>query len=115
MDTVWIRTHDDILVRAKSIMTLESGHDGLYAECITGYKVQLTSGTCPVASQLALLEEIRQAGADDSRAVVIMPVCEQDSLVWHREFADALADRLNEHDQRTSRIGIAPVRRGHVD
>jgi hypothetical protein len=94
MDTVWIRTHDDALIRAKSITTLQNWRDGLYAECITGSRVQLTNGACPISSQLALLEEIRQAGADDSRAVVIMPVWEQDSLVWHREFADALADCL---------------------
>jgi hypothetical protein len=107
MDTVWIRTHDDTLIRAKSIMTFENEHDGLYAECITGSRIQLTNGTCPVASQLALLEEIRQAGADDSRAVVIMPVWEHDSLVWHREFADALVDRLNEDGERKSRT-VAP-------
>ena len=115
MDTVWIRTDDDRLVCAKSIMTLENKPDGLYAECITGSMVQLTRGTCPIASQLALLEEIRHAGADDSRAVVIMPVWEHDSLLWHREFADALADRLNEHDYKTNRIGVAPVPRDHAD
>lgn len=115
MDTVWIRTHDDILVRAKSIMTLENEHDGLYAECITGSRAQLTNRTCPLASQLALLEEIRHAGADDSRAVVIMAVWEHDSLVWHREFADALADRLNEHDHRASRIAAATVPRRRAD
>jgi len=63
MDAVWIRTHNDVLVRAKSIVTLESAHDGLYAECLDGSKVQLTRGTCSIASELALLEEIRQAGA----------------------------------------------------
>lgn len=115
MDTVWIRTHDDSLIRARSITTLQNWRDGLYAECITGSRVQLTNGACPIASQLALLEEIRQAGADDSRAVVIMPVWEQDSLVWHREFADTLADRLNEHGHSTSRIGVAPIPRGHTD
>jgi hypothetical protein len=47
-----------------------------------------------MASPLALPEEIRQAGADDSRAVVIMPVWDHESLVWHREFADTPADRL---------------------
>jgi hypothetical protein len=31
MDTVWIRTHEDVLVRAKSVMTLENEHDGPYA------------------------------------------------------------------------------------
>ena len=115
MDTVWIRTYDDVLIRAKSIMTFENEHNGLYAECITGSRIQLTNGSCPMASQMALLEEIRQAGADDSRAVVIMPVWEQDSLLWHREFADALADRLNEHDSRNSRSGPAPVPRGHAN
>jgi hypothetical protein len=100
MDTVWIRTHDDVFIRADSIMIFENYHDGLFAECITGSRVQLTSGTCPTASQLALLEEIRHAGADDSRAAVIMPVWEQGSLVWHRESADTLANRLNEHKNR---------------
>jgi hypothetical protein len=108
MDTVWIRTHDDVLIRAKSIVTLENGQDGLYAECITGSRVQLTKRTCAIASQLALLEEIRQAGADDSRAVVITPIWDQGSLIWHREFADTLADRLNEHDHSRSRNSRAP-------
>lgn len=101
MDAVWIRTHEDVLVRTKSIMTLENEHDGLYAECITGSRVQLTNCACPVPSQIALLEEIRKAAADDSRAVVIMPVREQGSLTWQREFADALADRLNEYGRST--------------
>jgi len=114
MDTVWIRTHDDIFIRADSIMILENDHDGLFAECITGSRVQLTNSVCSTVLQLALLEEIRHAGADDSRAVVIMPAWEQDSLVWHRESADALADRLNEHDHRTSRIGGASVPRRHA-
>lgn len=108
MDTVWIRTHEDVLVRAKSIMTFENTHDGLYAECITGTRVKLTSHNCSMSSQLALLEEIRQAEADDSRAVVIMLVREQDSLIWHREFADMLADKINEHDIKAKRIGVAP-------
>jgi hypothetical protein len=103
MHNVWIRTYNDACIRADSIVILENNQDGLYAECITGSRVQLTSGTCPIASQIALLEEIRQAGADDSRAVVIMPVWEQDSLVCRREFADTLADHLNEHDHSRSR------------
>ena len=106
MDTVWIRTHDDALIRAESITTLQNWQDGLYAECITGSRVQLTNSQCSIASQLALLEEIRQAGADDSRAVVIMPVWDQDSLTWHREFADTLADRLKEQNQNV-RIGLS--------
>jgi hypothetical protein len=109
MDTVWIPTHDDGLIRAKSITALHNWRDGLYAECITGNKVQLTNRACPIASQRALLEEIRQAGADDSRAVVIMPVWEEDAPVWHRELADALADRLDAHqpqyEQNRSSLG----------
>jgi hypothetical protein len=78
-------------------MTLEDGDDGLYAECVTGSRVQLTNVSCPISSQLTLLEEIHHAGADDSRPVVITPVWEHNSLVWHREFADTLADHLNEN------------------
>jgi hypothetical protein len=47
----------------QSITTLQNWRDGLYAECITGSRVQLTSGTCPIATQLTLLEETRQVGA----------------------------------------------------
>ena len=98
MHNVWIRTHNDACIRADSIVILENNHDGLYAECINGSRVQLTRNVCPPGLQLALLEEIRHAGADESRAVVIMPAWEQDSLIWHRESADTLADRLNEHE-----------------
>lgn len=115
MTNVWIRTHDDALIRAETITILRNWRDGLYAECLTGSTVQVTTGTCPVSSQLALLEEMRQAGADDSRAVVIMPMWDQDALVWHREFADALADRLSDQDSRNSRIGLDPVPRGHAN
>jgi hypothetical protein len=108
MDTVWIRTHDDTLIRAKSITTLQNWRDGLYAECINRQRVQSTNGACSVSSQLALLEEIRQAGADDSGAVVIMPVWKQNSLSWHREFADALADQLNKYEHKDSRISSVP-------
>jgi hypothetical protein len=109
MDTVWIRTHDDVFIRADSIMILKNDHDGLFAECITGNRVQLTNSTCPTASQLALLEEIRHAGADDSRAVVIMPAWDQGSLVWHRESADTLIGRLNEHQSRVQVISTPSI------
>jgi hypothetical protein len=109
MDTVWIRTHDDVFIRADSIMILENDHDGLYAECITGRRVQLTSSVCSATLHLALLEEIRHAGADDSRTVVIMLAREQESLVWHRESADTLADHLNQHENRARGSGVVPV------
>jgi hypothetical protein len=109
MDTVWIRTHDDVLVRAKSIMALENESDGLYAECLTGSRIQLTTGVCPIASQLALLEEIRQAGADDSRAVVITAVWEQGTLIWFREFADILADSYNANNTKVKSSTITPM------
>jgi hypothetical protein len=114
MHNVWIRTHNDACVRADSIVILESNDDGLYAECITGSRVQLTNNVCPPALQLALLEEIRHAGADESRAVVIMSAWEQDSLVWHRESADTLADRLHEHENSVRGIRGASAPSGHV-
>jgi hypothetical protein len=97
MHNVWIRTPNDACIRADSIVILENRQDGLYAECLTGNKVQLTSGACPMASQVALVEEIRHAGADDSRAVIIMPVWDEESLAWRRESADVLADHLGQH------------------
>jgi hypothetical protein len=114
MHNVWIRTHNDTCIRADSIVILENNHDGLYAECINGSRVQLTHDVCPPDLQLVLLEEIRHAGADESRAVVIMPVWEQESLAWHREFSDVLADRLNEHHSRANGIGVAPIPHRHV-
>jgi hypothetical protein len=94
MHNVWIRTHNDACIRADSIVILENNQDGLYAECLNGSRVRLTPNLCPPGLQLALLEEIRHAGADESRAVVITPAHEQDSLIWHRESAATLADRL---------------------
>jgi hypothetical protein len=114
MHNVWIRTHNDACVRADSIVILENNQDGLYAECLNGSRVQLTPNVCPPGLQLALLEEIRHAGADDSRAVVIMPAWEQDSPAWHRESADTLADRLNEHENKARKIGVAPVPHGNA-
>jgi hypothetical protein len=42
--------------------------------------------------QLALLEEIRRAGADDRRAVVIMPPTDGDATTWRRECVDTPLD-----------------------
>jgi hypothetical protein len=85
MGTVWIRTHKDVLIHANSVVILESQPNGLYAECITGSKVQITQGACSMAAQLTLLEEIYLAEADDSHAAVITPVWEQGLVIWHRE------------------------------
>jgi hypothetical protein len=107
MHNVWIRTHNNACIRTDSIVILESNQDGLYAECINGSRVQLTRTVCPPGLQLALLEEIRHAGVDESRAVVIMPAWNQDSLAWHRESADTLADRLHEHENSVTGFGVA--------
>jgi len=85
MGTVWIRTHKDVLIRANSVVILESQPNGLYAECITGSRVQITQGACPTVAQLTLLEEIYLAAADDSHAAVITPAWEQGLVIWHRE------------------------------
>jgi hypothetical protein len=114
MHNVWIRTHNDACVRADSIVILENNQGGLYAECLNGSRIQLTHSACPPDLQLALLEEIRHAGADESRAVVIMATWEQDSLIWHRESADTLADRLHEHENSARGFGVASTPRGHI-
>ena len=107
MHNVWIRSYNDACIRADSIVIIENNENGLFAECLNGSRVQLTHNACPPDLQLALLEEIRHAGADESRAVVIMPAQEQGSLIWHRESADTLADRLNEHENSAKKIGAA--------
>lgn len=85
MGTVWIRTHKDVLIRANSVIIFDNQPNGLYAECVTGSRVQITQGACPVASQLTLLEEIQLAGADDSPAAVITPTWKQGFVIWRRE------------------------------
>jgi hypothetical protein len=93
MDTVWIRGQNDVLVRADAIILLASAHDGLVATCMGGLTVRLTESRCSSALQLALLEEIRRACADDRHAVVIMPPAEADTLTWRRECVDTLLNR----------------------
>lgn len=85
MENVWICTHKDVLIRARSVMILDNQPNGLYAECITGSRVQVTQGACSMASQLSLLAEIQLAGEDDSHAVVITPTWEQGLVIWQRE------------------------------
>jgi len=46
MDAVWVRAQNDILIRADSIVVIESTQTGLRAECITGRVVQLTGSAC---------------------------------------------------------------------
>lgn len=94
MDTVWIRAQDDVLIRADSIVVIENTQTGLRAECITGRVVQLTNSACDSAFQLALLEEIRRAGADERRATVVMPANENETASWRREYVDTLVDHL---------------------
>ena len=91
-DSVWIRGQNDVLIRADAIILLARVHDGLIAECLGGYTVQLTGSKCSNALQLALLEEIRRAGAGDRRAVVIMPPTDGDATTWRRECVDTPLD-----------------------
>jgi hypothetical protein len=94
---VWICTAGDVLVRADSIVLIEGGVNGLHAECITGRTVLLSGSRCSTASQIALLEEIRHAGAEDRRTVVILETTDRKGgMTWHREAADTLIDRLND-------------------
>jgi hypothetical protein len=60
--------------------------------------VRLADSDRADALQLALLDEIRRAGADDRHALVIMPPAEPDSATWRREYAYTLLELLAEHD-----------------
>jgi hypothetical protein len=102
MRTVWIRGQGGVLVRADAIIMLTSAHDTLNAECAGGRTVRLADSDCPGALQLALLEEIRRAGADDRHAVIIMPPAERDSAAWRRECADTLLELLAANDGELS-------------
>jgi hypothetical protein len=96
--TVWIRGQGDVLIRADSIVVLAIAQGGLHAECVSGRTVRLADSRCAGALQIALLDEIRRAGADDRHAVVIMPPAGQDSATWRRECADTLLDLLTAHE-----------------
>jgi hypothetical protein len=100
MSTVWIRGQEEILVRADAIIMLACAPDGLHAECVTGRTVRLADSERPGILQLALLDEIRRAGADERLVVVITPPAERDSATWRREYADILLQRLTEDDGR---------------
>lgn len=99
MRTVWVRGHGDVLIRADSIVGLVSVTDGLNAECANGRTVRLADSDCPGALQLALLDEIRIAAADERHAVVILPPSERDSVAWRREYADTLLELLAARDE----------------
>src|SRR5258708_30666909 len=90
MRTVWIRGQGGVLVRADAIIMLTSDHDTLNAECAGGRPVRLADSDCPRALQLALLKEIRRAGAGDRHPVIIMPPAERASAAWRRACADTL-------------------------
>jgi hypothetical protein len=96
--TVWVRGQGDVLLRADAIVVLASARGGLNAECAGGRTVRLADSDCPGALQLALLDEIRRAGADDRHAVVVMPPAERDSATWRREYAETLLDLQTEHE-----------------
>jgi hypothetical protein len=90
MTLVWIRGEGGVLVRADTVVVLEVAEDGLRAECVGGRVVRLTGIRCPETVPLALLEEIRQAGADDRWAVVITAPAERGSLAWRCERVEDL-------------------------
>jgi len=98
MGTVWIRGTGDVLIRADAIIVLASADGSLNAECAGGRIVRLCDSECPVALQLALLNEIRRVGADDRHPVVITPPAEKDSTTWRREYADTLLDLLTKDE-----------------
>jgi hypothetical protein len=62
--------------------------------------VRLADSDRAGALQLALLDEIGRAKADDRLAVVITPPAGLDSATWRREYAHTLLDRLTEDSGR---------------
>jgi hypothetical protein len=101
VSTVWVRGHGDVLIRADFIVGLASVDGSLNAECANGRTVRLADSDRADALQLALLDEIRRAGADDRHAMVIMPPAGRDSATWRREYADTLLELLPDHDHET--------------
>lgn len=95
MDNVWVRGLGDVLIRADSIVVLAQAHDGLRAECVSGRSVRLTDSECSTDLQLALLQEIRYAGADERWAIVIMATNGSEPT-WSRERVDTLMTRISE-------------------
>jgi hypothetical protein len=92
---VWIRTQGDVLIRADSIVLIESGPNGLLAESLTGRAILLSGSRWSAASQIALLEEIRHAEAEERRTVIILEATgSNESPRWCREAADTLIDRI---------------------
>jgi hypothetical protein len=98
MSSVWVCGQEDVLVRADAIVVLACARGGLDAECVTGRTVRLADSECPGALQLALLDEIQRAGAEERLAAVIIPPAKSDSATWRREYAHILLDRLTEDD-----------------
>jgi len=98
MSAVWVRGQGGVLVRADSIIALACAAGGLDADCVTGRTVRLADSERPGPLLLALLDEIRRAGADEPLAVVITPPNERGSAAWRREYAHTLLDRLSEDD-----------------
>ena len=86
------------MVRADAIIALACAVDNLDAECVNGRTVRLADTECLGALQLALLDEIRLAGADEPLAVVITPPAERGSAAWRREYAHTLLRRRTEDD-----------------
>jgi hypothetical protein len=108
VSTVWVRGQGDVLIRADCIVGLASVHGALNAECVNGRTVRLADSDRAGALQLALLDEIRRAGADDRHAMVIMPPAERDSAIWRREYADTLLALLADHDHELQAPGGDP-------
>jgi hypothetical protein len=105
-----IRGEEDV---RDSVVVLVSVRDGLDAECANGRTVRLADSDCPSALQLALLDEIRRAAADDRHAVVVMPPAERGSFTWRREYADALLELLAASDDELP-VSLAELTSGPI-
>jgi hypothetical protein len=98
VSAVWVRGHGGVIIRADAIITLACAAGSLDAECVNGRTVRLADSERPGTLQLALLDEIRRAGADEPLAVVVTPPVERSSAAWRREYAHILLELLTEGD-----------------
>jgi hypothetical protein len=98
MSAVWVRGQGGVMVRADTIIAITCALGSLDAECVNGRTVRLAESECSGTLQLALLDEIRRAGADEPLAVVITPPAERSSAAWRREYAHIVLKRLTEGD-----------------
>ena len=71
MTSVRIGAQNGILLRSNSITLIRNAPDGLYAGTISGQKVRITESARAYKCQLALLDEMHRAEAEDRYSILV--------------------------------------------